>query len=86
MAQENHPRSPPKERITSCIKESRQFMKILQSVVFLFYVSWLSAGCLSFYGYHFRHVLSQFSVQSLTENQTDNSFSNKNQSRPFERL
>ena len=41
MAQENHPRSPRKERITSCIKESRQFMKILQSAVFLFYVSWL---------------------------------------------
>ena len=41
MAQGNHPRSPRKERINSRIKESRQFMKILQSAVFLFYVSWL---------------------------------------------
>ena len=41
LAQENHPRSPRKERINSRIKESRQFIKILQSAVFLFYVSWL---------------------------------------------
>ena len=41
LAQENRPRSPHKERINSRIKESRQFIKILQSAVFLFYVSWL---------------------------------------------
>ena len=41
LAQENHPTNPRKERINSRIKESRQFIKILQSAVFLFYVSWL---------------------------------------------
>ena len=41
LSQENHPRSPRKETINSRIKESRQFIKILQSAVFLFYVSWL---------------------------------------------
>ena len=41
MAQENRPRSPRKERISTRIKESHQFMKILQSAVFLFYFSWL---------------------------------------------
>lgn len=41
LVQENRPRSPSKERINSRIRESRQFIKILQSAVFLFYVSWL---------------------------------------------
>ena len=49
LSQENHPRSPRKETINSRIKESRQFIKILQSAVFLFYVSWLPiVVCISF--------------------------------------
>lgn len=38
--QSNRPRSPRKQRISRHMKESRQFMKILGSAVFLFYVSW----------------------------------------------
>ena len=41
LSQENHPRNTRKETINSRIKESRQFIKILQSAVFLFYISWL---------------------------------------------
>jgi len=41
LAQENHPRSLRKAKISTRIKDSRPFMMILQSAVSLFYVSWL---------------------------------------------
>ena len=54
LSQENHPRSPRKETINSRIKESRQFIKILQSAVFLFYVSWLPiVVCMPFLNFCF---------------------------------
>ena len=53
LVQENRPRNPRKEIINSRIKESRQFIKILQSAVFLFYVSWLP----SLYVYQFKFLL-----------------------------
>ena len=41
LEQDNRSRSPRKKRISRHAMESRQFMKILQSAVLLFYVSWL---------------------------------------------
>ena len=36
-----HPRNHHRQRVSRHVKESRQFIKILGSAVFLFYVSWL---------------------------------------------
>ena len=36
-----HPRNHHRPRVSRHVKESRQFIKILGSAVFLFYVSWL---------------------------------------------
>ena len=36
-----HPRNHHRPRVSRHVKESRQFIKILRSAVFLFYVSWL---------------------------------------------
>ena len=39
--QKAHPRNHHRQRVSMHVKESRQFIKILGSAVFLFYVSWL---------------------------------------------